>query len=76
MTMSRIQFDGDRLAEDLALRGWTARRLAAQCDPPVAVSTVTRFLNGQSQTAQMAKRFADALGYSVRRYLISRRKAA
>jgi DNA-binding LacI/PurR family transcriptional regulator len=41
----------------------------------VVPQTVTNFLNGQPQTAKTARKLALAMGYTVRRYLISNRKA-
>jgi hypothetical protein len=67
--MERIVFDSRLMAEDMAAAGWLAKDLASRVRPRVAVSTVTRFLRGESQTAPMAKRLARALGYDVRRYL-------
>jgi transcriptional regulator with XRE-family HTH domain len=55
------------MADDMALRGWHAAELADRAD--VARSTVGRFLAGESQTAKTAKKLADVLGYSVRRYI-------
>lgn len=63
------RFNADLLADDIALRGWLPKDLARKAD--VADMTVYRFLSGESQTARTAKKLADALGYSVRRYLIS-----
>lgn len=68
--MQRIQFNGPLMARDIAAAGWQPSDLAKRVRPKVAVSTVTRFLRGESQTAPMAKRLAKALGYEVRRYLV------
>lgn len=68
-----IRFDGQRMAEDMALRGWNKLELAQRAR--VADMTVIRFLRGERQTAKTAKKLATALGYSVRRYLISSREA-
>ena len=68
-----MQFDAQRMAEDMALRGWSKVDLADEAD--VSDMTVIRFLRGERQTARTAKKLAGALGYSVRRYLISSRQA-
>lgn len=68
----RIRFDGQRMAEDMALRGWNPKHLSRIAE--VADVTVYRFLRGERQTPPTAKKLADALGYSVRRYLISSRE--
>jgi transcriptional regulator with XRE-family HTH domain len=69
----QIEFDSQRMAEDMALKGWNKLYLAKRAG--VADMTVIRFLRGESQTAATAKKLAGALGYSVRRYLISTREA-
>lgn len=69
-----VRFDAQRMAEDMALRGWTKLDLANEAG--VADMTVIRFLRGERQTPKTAKKLALALGYSVRRYLITRRRAA
>lgn len=69
--MQQIEFNGQLMAEDMAAAGWIAKDLAGRVRPRVAVSTVTRFLRGERQTARIAKRLSRALGYDVRRYLIS-----
>jgi len=58
---------------DLDAKGWQPTDLAAFAD--VAPSTISRFFSGERQTARTAKRIADALGYHVRRYVISSREA-
>ena len=67
-----IRFDHELMAEDMALRGWSKVDLARRAG--VADMTVIRFLRGDCQTAKSAKKLSRALGYSVRRYLISSRK--
>lgn len=74
LSAPKVRFDTQRLAEDMALRGWTKLDLATEAG--VSDMTVIRFLRGERQTPKMAKKLALALGYSVRRYLISRRRAA
>lgn len=56
------------MRDDMNAKGWQPADLADRAE--VARSTVTRFLNGESQTARVAKTLAETLGYSVRRYLI------
>lgn len=73
METHSITYDVDRLIEDLALRGWLPTDLARAAK--VSDMTVSRFLRGEVQTARTAKKLATALGYSVRRYLISAREA-
>jgi plasmid maintenance system antidote protein VapI len=72
--MQQIEFNTALLAEDLASKGWSSTDLARCAD--VAVSTVTRFMNGTHQTAPTAKKLATALGRSVRRYIVSRSEVA
>ncbi|MCE5247935.1 helix-turn-helix domain-containing protein [bacterium] len=62
------------MAEDMALKGWNKSTFAQRAG--VADMTVIRFLSGERQTAQTAKVLADALGYSVRRYLLRSTEAA
>ena len=71
METARIRptYNVHRLVDDMALKGWMNTDLARAAD--VSSMTVTRFLRGEAQTARTAERFARALGYSVRRYLIS-----
>ncbi len=55
------------MAADIARRGWVAKDLADAAG--VAVSSVTRWLNGEHRTARMAKKMAFALGHPVDRYV-------
>lgn len=64
------RYDTDRMRDDMAAAGMQPVDLARKCKPPVAPSTVTRFLDGDVQTARMAKRFARALKQDVERYLV------
>lgn len=66
------QFDIERLTADLAAKGWQPADLADRAG--VARSTVSRFLSGEFQTNRMAKRLAETLGYSVKRYLVARER--
>lgn len=63
-----VRFDVSKMQQDIAAKGWQATDLADRAK--VARSTVSRFLSGEFQTARMAKRLAEALGYSVRRYIV------
>ncbi|NBT52899.1 MAG: XRE family transcriptional regulator [Marivivens sp.] len=73
-TARRPTFDVDRLRDDMALRGWLPVDLARAAG--VADMTVYRFLARDAQTPKTAKKLADALGYSVRRYLVSAKAVA
>ena len=52
---------------DLAAKGWLPTDLARAAG--VSDMTVSRFLNGARQNPRTVKKLAEALGYSVRRYL-------
>jgi hypothetical protein len=62
----RPRFESARITEDMALRGWNRSDLARAAG--VSDMTVTRFFRGDAQTAKSAAKFAQALGYTVRRY--------
>lgn len=68
LTAPTVRFNAQRLAEDMAERGWNKSDLARKAG--VADNTVIRFLRSEFQTPKTAKRLARALGYSVRRYLV------
>jgi transcriptional regulator with XRE-family HTH domain len=70
----KVVYDVQRMAEDMAIRGWTKLDFANAAG--VSDMTVIRFLRGEQQTAPMATRLARALGYSTRRYILSARRAA
>lgn len=70
----RPRFDVTRLTDDMAERGWMATDLARAAG--VSDKAVSLFLRGHIQTPKMAKRFADALGKSVRRYVIRNSESA
>ena len=57
------------IKQDMTLRGWLPIDLARAAG--VSHMTVSRFLSGERQTPRTVKKFADALGRSIRRYLIS-----
>lgn len=67
-------YDVALLRDDMTTKGWLPVDLARKAG--VSHMTVGRFLTGERQTARMAKRLAAALGYSVRRYLISSKAVA
>lgn len=69
-----VRFNTQRMAEDMAMKGWTKLDLATRAR--VADMTVIRFLRGEHQTAKTAHKLSKALGHSIRRYLISADRAA
>jgi transcriptional regulator with XRE-family HTH domain len=69
-----VRFDLAQLAADMAARGWGATDLARRAK--VSDSTVSRFFNGDHQTAKTMKKLAVALGYSVRRYVLQPHSSA
>lgn len=66
---SPFRFNVEKLQVDIARRGWNQPALARAAG--LSVMTVSRFLKGKPQTPKTCKCIADALGYSVARYLIS-----
>lgn len=66
-------YDVERMQEDMAALGWLPVDLARAAG--LSQMTVGRFLRVERQTARTAKKLAAALGYSVRRYLVSGREA-
>jgi transcriptional regulator with XRE-family HTH domain len=66
----KTQFDGAKMADDMALRGWMIIDLARLSG--LSHKTVSKFLLNQVQTPKSAKLLSHALGYTVRRYLISK----
>ena len=70
----RVTYDTAKLSEDIAAKGWFFSDLAKRAG--VSNMTVTRFLRGEHQTNPTAKKLSRALGYSVRRYIISDRSEA
>jgi hypothetical protein len=70
-------YDVEKMRDDMALKSpkpWLPIDLARKAG--VSDMTVYRFLNRERQTPTTAKKLADALGYSVRRYLISAKAVA
>ncbi len=70
-----VTFDGDLMTRDAAGKGWGPQQLA-DATPGISQRTVYRFLSNEVQTVTTAKALAKALGYSVRRYLISAKAVA
>lgn len=68
MGKPKVGYDTQRLANDMAERGWMATDLARAAG--VSDMTVSRFLRGNRQTARTAKLLANAMGYSPRRYVV------
>lgn len=74
MATQALTYDVDRLVADMAAKGWLATDLARRAR--VSDMTVSRFLSGHTRTARTAKKLAAALGYSLRRYLVSAKVVA
>jgi len=68
------RFNLSLMRQDMAAKGWLNTDLARSAR--VSDMTVSRFLRGDRQTARTAKKLARALGYSVRRYLLTAEKSA
>ena len=68
-TPPRLQYDVPKMLRDMALKGWHPTDLARAAR--VSDMTVSRFLRGGTQTPRTAHKFAMALGYHVRRYLMA-----
>lgn len=64
-----VTYDVALMTEDMTAEGFMRKDLARRAR--VSAMAVTRFLSGERQTPRMAKKLAVALGYTVRRYLIS-----
>ena len=64
----KAQFNGARILEDAALKGWTVNELSKRAK--LADATTAKFLDGRVQTAKSAHKLAAALGHSVRRYFV------
>lgn len=63
-----LQFDGQRATEDMAAQGLDARDVARLSG--LSLRTIYRFMAGDVRKVATARRFAQALGYSTRRYLV------
>jgi hypothetical protein len=80
MQRTTARYDVALMERDAVALGLLPTDVARLCKPAVAASTVTRFLNGSSQTPRIGARIAKALGHSLERYLkpkpVARRKRA
>lgn len=70
--MATRRFDTDKLADDIDSRGWLPTDLARAAG--LSNMTVTRVLRGERENPRTWAQLAKAMGYSVRRYLITRRR--
>jgi transcriptional regulator with XRE-family HTH domain len=61
-------FNADLMRDDMKSLGMLPIDLARSAG--VSHMAVSRFLSGERQTPRMAKKFADALGHEIERYLI------
>lgn len=69
-----VTYDTQRMEQDMAARGWLPTDLARAAR--LSDMTVGRFLNGVHQSERTGKTLAEALGFSVRRYLRPVRRTA
>lgn len=74
MSDGSLRYDVTRIREDMEDRGWLQSHLARKSR--LSEQTISRFLRGDGQTAPTAKKIAEALGRSIRRYRISSRNGA
>lgn len=65
----KVRYNLPLLLADMAAKGWLPTHLARAA--AVSDMTVSRFLSEEVQTAPTAKKLANALGYSIRRYIVS-----
>lgn len=68
-----IRFNTGLMRVDAVEQGLTATALAKKAR--VSKMRVSRFLNGDSKSPVTAKRLAQALGFEVRRYLVTDEEA-
>lgn len=64
---TRVEFDIERLAVDMAARGWLAPDLARAAG--LAAWSVRRVLRGDRMNPRTWDRIARAMGYSAKRYV-------
>jgi transcriptional regulator with XRE-family HTH domain len=64
-----VEYDLALWRADCVAKGWDDKDLAAKAR--VSKMRVSRFFDGSFQTAKTAKALADALGRSVRRYILT-----
>jgi transcriptional regulator with XRE-family HTH domain len=69
----QVRFNGQLMAEDMALKGLSKLELALKAG--VSDMTVIRFLRGERQTGKTARKLSKALGQRVERYLVRSREA-
>jgi len=69
MHNNATSYDVARLRRDIVEAGWLPIDLARRAK--VSHMTVSRFLSGERQTPRTAKKLAAALGFSIRRYIVS-----
>ena len=67
-TRPRVRFDTEKVAYDMAAKGWQSKDLAAAAD--VSEMTISRFLRSETQTVKTAQKIALALGRSPRYYVL------
>ncbi|MCL4763012.1 MAG: helix-turn-helix domain-containing protein, partial [Burkholderiales bacterium] len=67
-TVPRVRYDVQRLAEDIAGRGWSIEQAAFKAG--VSFRTVYRFLYGEFQTVRTIRLMAKALGTRVDTYIL------
>lgn len=67
-------YDVALLETDMKAKGWLPVDLARHAK--VSHMTVSRFFSGKNQTPRTAKKLAEALGRSVRRYMVSAQAVA
>lgn len=65
-------FDVALLRRDMELRGWLQKDLARAAN--VSQPTFSRFLRNDGRSPRVAKKLADALGYSLERYMVRRQR--
>lgn len=74
MANTSPRYDVAKMRDDMAAKGWLATDVARRAR--VSDMAVSRFLRQEAQNARTAAKLAKALGYSVRRYLITSRHGA
>lgn len=71
MTTSKpkaLRYNVALIYDDMALKGWLPTDLARKAG--LSDMTISRFLGGDTQTPPTAKKIAEALGRSIRRYYV------
>lgn len=67
MSDKPFRYKVELLRNDMTLKGWVATDLARAAN--VSDMTVHRFFKSGQVTARTVKKLADALGFTVRRYV-------